>query len=354
MRRTLILVLLVLLCAVVAAGCSTRASAPPATARPRLALTQEATQPSASSTMPVQQGPTPAETPEDHLHAAPAEDALYSEDFTDPGSGWPSVKFDNYFIGYHEPDYYHVDVHVPHDHVEVVLPEHSFTDYTAEAKVFADEANTAPEGDFRYGLVARRSGKQYYAFTLSPRTRTWHVLKSSPQGLAVLDQGASAAQGVKGEDTLHIDAVGDTLAFTINGQPVSQIKDADYPSGETGFYVETFDAPRAHVHFDSLAIRAPDKAALAAARAAPQPTAITGLTCRVIAPLLNLRSQPDPVAGKSIVRLARNVVLKPLTRTADAQWIKVLPEGYQKVGWVAFGPAYTSCNFVVADLPVGE
>jgi hypothetical protein len=95
--------------------------------------------------------------------------------------------------------------------------------------------------------MARRSGKQYYAFTLSPRTQTWYVLKSSPGGLEVLEQGASAAPAVNGEDVLRVSAVGHTLTFAVNGQLVSQVEDSDYPNGELGFYVETFDAPRAHV-----------------------------------------------------------------------------------------------------------
>src|ERR671925_435423 len=43
---------------------------------------------------------------------APTSDpnALYQDDFTNPATGWPQDKFDNYFIGYHEPEYYHVEI----------------------------------------------------------------------------------------------------------------------------------------------------------------------------------------------------------------------------------------------------
>jgi hypothetical protein len=74
----------------------------------------------------------------------------------------------------------------------------------------------------------------------------------------------------------------------------------------------------------------------------------------VVAPVLNLRSQPDPLAGNSIARLRRNTGLKPLASSADAQWIEVQPERLQKAGWVAFGPAYVACDFLVTDLPVVE
>src|SRR5689334_9789622 len=32
------------------------------------------------------------------------------DDFTDPSTNWPEDKFDNYFIGYHEPEYYHIEI----------------------------------------------------------------------------------------------------------------------------------------------------------------------------------------------------------------------------------------------------
>jgi hypothetical protein len=45
------------------------------------------------------------------------------------------------------------------------------------------------------------------------------------------------------------------LRFLINGHAVSQVNDADYASGAVGFYVETFDSPDTHIHYDSLTIQ---------------------------------------------------------------------------------------------------
>jgi formylglycine-generating enzyme required for sulfatase activity len=211
--------------------------------------------------------PTPSPEPVIAPTAVPApspvpnpgqEAVLYADDFTDPASGWPNaLEFDNYYIGYHEPDYYHVQVRVPNDRVVAILPRRSFDDFVAEAEVFVDEENTAPSGDFRYGLVARRSGAQYYGFAISPHTKTWSVLKSSPSGLEILAEGTEdSIQGLEEDaDTLRVDAKGSDFTFHINGRPASQVKDADYVSGEVGFIVETFDSPRAHLHYDSLVIR---------------------------------------------------------------------------------------------------
>ena len=112
----------------------------------------------------------------------------------------------------------------PHDKAIVAVPKQAFDDFTAEVKVFVDPNNTNPSGDFRYGLVFRRAGSQYYAFVISPRTRTWSVLKASPNGVTELAKGSSdAIQGLKTPDVLRVDAKGTSFAFHINDKVVGQL-----------------------------------------------------------------------------------------------------------------------------------
>ncbi len=207
-------------------------------------------------------------TPEhDHEHEEGEEshehldlsDVLYGDDFTDPSSGWPQENYDNYFIGYHEPDYYHVQVQSPNDKTLVPVPgKPTFEDATIEVKVFTDLDNTAEGGDYLYGVVFRRSGDQYYAFTISPSTKKWYVLKSSLNALEVLREGSDdSIQGTSldTQDTLRVDTKGSSLFFHINDKLVEQFSDTSYTSGEVGFYVQTFDRTRIHAHFNSITIR---------------------------------------------------------------------------------------------------
>jgi hypothetical protein len=186
------------------------------------------------------------------------EGGLYADDFTDPGTGWPNGQvFGNYYIGYHEPEWYHVDVSERNDRVVAALPQQTFDDVTVESQVFVSEANTAPEGHFRYGLALRRSGNQFYAFTVSPRAKSWTVLKSTGTGVEVLDEGTSELIQGLGEkaDQLRVDARGSDFTFLIGGEVVSQVSESEYASGQAGFFVETFDSPHAHIHYDLLLIR---------------------------------------------------------------------------------------------------
>ena len=83
--------------------------------------------------------------------------------------GWPKADFDNYRFGYHPPDFFHVEVKAPHDSL-TVFRGMNFGDASVETTALVDHA-TDVTGDYRYGLALRRSGEQYYAFTVSPRTK---------------------------------------------------------------------------------------------------------------------------------------------------------------------------------------
>jgi formylglycine-generating enzyme required for sulfatase activity len=176
-----------------------------------------------------------------------------ADNFTDPNSGWPTLSEVDRTFGYHPPDYYHVEASRPHDRV-VVTREPSFENATIETEVFVDHTGDQ-SGDFRYGLVLRRSGDSYYAFTISPRTKRWQVLKSAPGSLDVVAEGSNdSIVGLTASDTLRVVANGSDFTFYLNDQSVTQLSESSYATGAVGFIVETFDESLAHIHYDSLTI----------------------------------------------------------------------------------------------------
>ena len=278
-----------------------------------------------------------------NLEVAQPEEAgvtlLYQDDFTNPATSWPERKFDNYFIGYHEPEYYHIEVTGPSYKTTVFEPQkRGFDDFTVELDVLTASAKTAPEGDFRYGLAFRRSGDQYYAFTLSPRSKKWYVLKSSPSGLEVLSEGAvENIHDVDVDDRLRVDAQGPNFLFHINDQLVGQMTDSEYASGEMGFYVESFDSPNTHIHFDNLTIQ----------------NFQVSMLCNVNAMTLNVRSGPS-TTFTSFAVLSNGESVAPVGRSPDGQWIKIKVEGNEAGGWVFNSPTFVACDADPHLLPVVE
>ena len=232
----------VLLLLLTAAGCANQpgAATPEPTSLPEATPTVESTEPEST--------PTAKPTVDEGL--------LYYDDFTNPATGWTEEKFDNYFVGYHEPEYYHIEITSPNYKTAMFGAEkQSFEDVTIEVKAFTVAAKTATTGDFTYGTAFRRSGDQYYAFTISPRTKKWFVLKSTPNALEVLAEGTEKSiHDLDAADILRVDARGSDFDFLINDQLVGQVSDADYASGEVGFFVQTLDSPNVHIHFDDVAI----------------------------------------------------------------------------------------------------
>ncbi|MBP8000213.1 MAG: SUMF1/EgtB/PvdO family nonheme iron enzyme [Chloroflexi bacterium] len=179
---------------------------------------------------------------------------LLSEGFTDPQSGWPSVEEATGFVGYHPPDYYHVEVSATATE-ELVSPGLFYDDIAVEVLVFVDHTDTT-SGDFWYGLVARREGENYYLFAVSPRARRWQISRHDTGGFTPLAEGASEAITPDlGENTLLVETVGSFLAFTVNGTALTTIRDDSLTQGDIGFYVATLDESLAHVHYDELMVR---------------------------------------------------------------------------------------------------
>ncbi|MGZ9164928.1 MAG: hypothetical protein ACXW4U_07115, partial [Anaerolineales bacterium] len=134
---------------------------------------------------------------------------LYQDDFRNPATGWDVAEFGNYFIGYHEPESYHIEIQSAHQKAPVVgVPDpetNNYPDATIELAVQAVAGRTATEGDYRYGLVFRRTGDNYYAFTISPTTKKWEVFKSSPSGIQLLQEGVEEnIQGLDVDDLLRV------------------------------------------------------------------------------------------------------------------------------------------------------
>ncbi len=264
---------------------------------------------------------------------------LYQDDFTDSTSGWPEAKFDNYFVGYHEPTYYHVEIDSPNYHATVFVPgKKIFDDTTIQVSAHVVPDKTAASGDFVYGIAFRRSGDNYYAFVVSPRSQKWLLLKSSPNTLSVLAQGADTSlHAADVDDLLRVDAQGSTFSLHINGRLVAEVSDKDYASGEVGFYVQTYDSQQVHIHFDDLLI---------SAFSAPSLCKVQGTKNGI-----NMRGGPG-YGTNYLASLPLDEALEPLGQSLDGSWLYVRVERSGALGWVPSANQLVACNLDVSTLPI--
>jgi hypothetical protein len=181
---------------------------------------------------------------------------LYRDEFSSTFRGWVQGKIDNFtasYVRYSGARYYQVKVQGPEDQYLSFVPnERDYEDVNIEIKTRTEAAS---DGDFRYGLVFRRSENQYYAFVVSPPTETWYFLKSSSDGLEILKYGKEGRiRGLDAQDTLRIETYGSTFLVFINDRFIDWISDSDYASGEVGLFVDSIDNPDALINFNSITI----------------------------------------------------------------------------------------------------
>ena len=284
--------------------------------------------------------PTPAGdkvTPTSQPPTTTGESPLFQDAFTNPGTGWDDAKLGNYFVGYHGPEWYHIEIASPNSKVAISEPnKKSYEDVTLELQVFAVAAKTDPSGDFRYGLAFRRSGDQYYAFTISPASKTWEMLKISPGGVETLKEGTD--DSIHDRDTadlLRVDALGSSFLLHINDHLVGQVTDSTYPSGEVGLYAESLDNPKIHIHYDKFDIR----------------DAQLDLICNINEGTFNVRSGPSKTFAQLAV-LSAGDTLQPLGTSPNREWIQIRIEGSDAPGWVSYSEGLMSCTPSVDLFPI--
>jgi Bacterial SH3 domain len=295
---------------------------------------------SASSPTPPPAATTESASPTPGVQATAAstsKDVLFQDDFTNPASGWDDAKLGDYFVGYHGPDWYHIEIDGSNEKVAISEPKKtSYKDITVELLAFAVAAKTAPTGDFRFGLSFRRSGGQYYAFTISPMTKKWAMLKVSSDKVEILKEGSDdSIHGLDGKDLLRVDAMGSSFLLYINDHPAGQVTDASYPSGEVGLYAETLDNPKVHIHNDTFTVR----------------DLQLDLACTINGGTFNVRTGP----GKSfpqVAVLSAGVPLEPMGVSPNREWIQIKLKDNNDLGWVSFSEGFMSCTPSLELFPV--
>ncbi len=181
---------------------------------------------------------------------------LYEDEFSRTSQGWDQGQFGPFTAGYVRYDggrYYQVQAQGPDELYLSFVPKKSdYEDVNIDIKTRTESAS---EGDFRYGVVLRRLGDQYYAFAVSPVTKAWYFLKSSPNELQILKEGvAERMRGLEGQDTLRVEAYGSTFLLFVNNRFIDWISDPDYARGEVGFFVDSMENPDALINFNSITI----------------------------------------------------------------------------------------------------
>ncbi|HET90635.1 MAG TPA: DUF1080 domain-containing protein [Chloroflexi bacterium] len=179
----------------------------------------------------------------------------WSDDFSDPTSGWRAESDATAEVGYRD-GVMRVLVAVPNS-LAWASAERQFSDFhlTVEA------TQVAGPDDNEYGVLVRvKDPNHFYRFSISG---------DGYYQISVYDDGVW--QVLSGDDWLPSDAInhgmatnrlevigqGVMMTFVVNGVQLAQVQDGRYAKGDIGLYAGSFFEPNVEVYFDNLHVDAP-------------------------------------------------------------------------------------------------
>lgn len=187
-----------------------------------------------------------------------ADGLLYSDDFSDPTSGWYSNGDPALFADYDSGGYRLV--HPQPDAAGWALPGRLFTDVRVEVHA---EKRGGDDDNF-FGLMCRVQGTtgtaSFYVMMIS--SDGYYGIGKRVEGgeLALIGQPKmqfSAAINLgENSNVLRAECEGDRLALFANEEMLGEVHDSDLNIGQIGLMVGTFDEPGTNILFDNLTIYA--------------------------------------------------------------------------------------------------
>ncbi len=179
-------------------------------------------------------------------------DLLYSDDFSDPASGWKRSSTEESIFAYKDGRY-HITGITPQKNFYAYLPgDETFTDFIVEVEAKLDEV---PENG-GYGINLRKDSESgdYYRFELDGDQFSFLKLKNNEWVFLVDWTKSSAIETGAGTNKIKIVAQGNTFTFYVNDVKLGECSDIGPTSGTIFLFTETRDDGRVHVSFDNLKV----------------------------------------------------------------------------------------------------
>jgi hypothetical protein len=173
----------------------------------------------------------------------------FTDDFSDPASGWGASSHETYVRGYQQGRYL-FQIDVPR-WVVWAMSGRSYTD--VELGVIAKAAGHL---DNHYGLVCRYEDEEFYYFAISS-DGYYGIFRMDGEnelrplsGRAMLRSAAIRTDGT--DNRIVASCAGSTLTLYVNGEQVAQVRDETLLKGDVGMAAGTVSIGGASIWFDEF------------------------------------------------------------------------------------------------------
>jgi hypothetical protein len=196
-----------------------------------------------------------SEVPIIQPQAAESGSVLYSDDFSNPNSGWDTWTQNGSAVVYQDGTL----------RIFVNEPQYSFWSRPGkrydDARIQVDAVRMGGPVDNDMGVICRyKNEDNFYAFLISSdqyggimkvKDGEYHLLTG--EMLAYIEAIKSGDES----NNIAADCVGSTLTLTVNGEQVASVTDSDFTTGEVGVIAGTYDLPGVDIAFDNFVVMKP-------------------------------------------------------------------------------------------------
>ncbi|MEO8357459.1 MAG: protein kinase [Chloroflexota bacterium] len=180
---------------------------------------------------------------------------LFSDDFSNPLSGWPTIQ--NARGGYsYQPDGYHIVVDEP----GAVLWAKTSQEYQ-DISLYVDSRPLTAGKNGYYGLICRiQDDQSFYYFAIQGNGNYTMGKYKDSEFLSFFSEGWKQSDAINQGQINHLqaDCVADTLRFIVNNALIGEARDTDLTSGYGGLLAASLDSQRFEALFNNFLITEPD------------------------------------------------------------------------------------------------
>lgn len=179
----------------------------------------------------------------------------FSDDFSDPSSGWSPMVTDN-VITIYQDGMFRIFVNAPQS-TYWSNPGLNYSDVVVEVTAH----KTGGPDDNMYGVICRYQDNDNFYFLTITSTGYASIHKFLQGELiligSVLNSPSDAILGGNSPNIIHAECIQNTLTISANGEKLLDAEDGDIPSGDVGLIVGTYDEPGVDILFDDFVANTP-------------------------------------------------------------------------------------------------
>jgi len=181
---------------------------------------------------------------------------LFSDDFSDDGSGWDEYTNSDGSVAYSNGAY-----HIIVTTTDMMLWGNPYQDFQNDVRVAVDVTKSGGPDDNALGILCRyQDVDNFYLLIISSDGYAGIAMYKADEFTMLSGDYMDTSEAiVQGAASNHIEAtcIGTTLTLLVNGTQVATATDATFSGGDVGLFAKSFSEGNVDILFDNLVVSKP-------------------------------------------------------------------------------------------------